>query len=565
MATDATFGKQAGTRLAQEIALHQKGKHDSLHAIAALGDHASEVLEQATAAIAKMRPVLQAWVDAGLPEDKQKAELAKAYLKALTVADDARKAVAYAEQILGSEGIERGEKQEPLRKSLVLTLRKSWWGESERHRQAAFKHGFRIEDRGHLLSEAGAANIECVLSSLPASAVVGGMWNANLAKSIRAIIGRAISGMPRVPGQSAEVASRRPGGHGASSPGSEDVYRVRGTVGAGGKDDIRRTVLILRKSQLSLFGGTPTTVTVKQHTAKTKGGKVVTVKQHTATVRKVAEEAPKGKRQTEAPSTPAVGMTKWTDEQFAAAVRDAAAIGWLALKASEGLEGKAAMEHSDATTKHRRDEWLMERFGIDRADAHDLSNLAESRGYIHGGMWDKKVGGKEPTWDEYPDLAEKYGQSKPSPAPDPAAEGNGTPGHGEPSGKIRERIEPGADEPKGALADLRRDFGSSAKKWGMDYVSERILNEPNWRSSVDQAAYGIRWSWKSSRLNGEAEAAIDRMRGDDVVKLISDIASKIEGGMVVDEVPRYLNAKYSKPLAKSLGKRPVLVLRKGGG
>ena len=128
MATDATFGKQAGTRLAQEIALHQKGKHESLHAIAALGDHAAEVLEQANAAIAKMRPVLQVWVDAGLPEDKQKAELAKAYLKALTVADDARKAEAYAAQLLRAEGVERGEgeKSEPLTKGgLVLILRKS--------------------------------------------------------------------------------------------------------------------------------------------------------------------------------------------------------------------------------------------------------------------------------------------------------------------------------------------------------------------------------------------------------------------------------------------------------
>ena len=122
-ATHAAFGQDAGKRIAQEMARHEKGKHESMHAIATLGDHAGEVLKRANAAIEKMRPALQAWVEAGMPKHKDTEDLAKAYLNALQVADDARRAEAYAAQVLDGEGVNRGDEneaetaEEPLQKS----------------------------------------------------------------------------------------------------------------------------------------------------------------------------------------------------------------------------------------------------------------------------------------------------------------------------------------------------------------------------------------------------------------------------------------------------------------
>lgn len=104
----------AKTRLTQELALLSALRDKTLAGLREQREHAESLARGATEFLDAARPHLERWSEAGFPEDAKLVKLARRYLKALAIRQDAAQAVTLVGQVLEEHGARRSRWPRPM-------------------------------------------------------------------------------------------------------------------------------------------------------------------------------------------------------------------------------------------------------------------------------------------------------------------------------------------------------------------------------------------------------------------------------------------------------------------
>ena len=99
----------APARIKQELGRQAKLREDIRGDITAQNTVAEARLVKSAAHVEILQPFVEAWVEAGMPDNKLQIRVARAYKGHVERMLDARKATAYGQQVLDQDDADNGE------------------------------------------------------------------------------------------------------------------------------------------------------------------------------------------------------------------------------------------------------------------------------------------------------------------------------------------------------------------------------------------------------------------------------------------------------------------------